>query len=83
MADTQITAARPRPVPPSRPEYLRDVVASGDIGVVQKPLTLWQLGANASATSSGGSPLYRSRSGPEQMPQVISARGSRRAGAWR
>ena len=42
MADTQITAARPRPVPPSRPEYLRDVVASGDIGVVQKPLTLWQ-----------------------------------------
>ena len=42
MADTQITAARPRPVPPSRPEYLRDVVASGDIGVVQKPLTPWQ-----------------------------------------
>ena len=42
MADTQITAARPRPAPPSRPEYLRDVVASGDIGVVQKPLTLWQ-----------------------------------------
>jgi len=42
MADTQITAARPRPVPPSRPEYLRDVVASRDIGVVQKPLTLWQ-----------------------------------------
>ena len=46
MADTQITAARPRPVPPSRPEYLRDVVASGDIGVVQKPLTLWQRLAN-------------------------------------
>ena len=29
-----------------RPEYLCDVVASGDIGVVQKPLTLWQRLAN-------------------------------------
>jgi NitT/TauT family transport system permease protein len=28
--------------PPLRPEYVRDVVASADIGVVQQPLTLWQ-----------------------------------------
>jgi NitT/TauT family transport system permease protein len=34
--------ARQPAVPPSRPEFLRDVVASADIGVVQKPLTLWQ-----------------------------------------
>ena len=25
-----------------RPEYLCDTIASGDIGVVQKPLTVWQ-----------------------------------------
>jgi NitT/TauT family transport system permease protein len=28
--------------PPLRPEYLRDTVATADIGVVQKPLTVWQ-----------------------------------------
>ena len=32
--------------PPLRPEYVRDVVASADIGVVQQPLTLWQRLAN-------------------------------------
>jgi NitT/TauT family transport system permease protein len=32
--------------PPLRPEYLRDVIAGRDIGVVQKPLTLWQKLAN-------------------------------------
>ena len=42
MADTRTTVALQPAVPPSRPEYLRDVVASGDIGVVQKPLTLWE-----------------------------------------
>ena len=42
MADIQTTVARQLKVPPTRPEYLCDVVASGDIGVVQKPLTLWE-----------------------------------------
>ena len=42
MADIQTTVARPLKVPPTRPEYLCDVVASSDIGVVQKPLTLWE-----------------------------------------
>ena len=42
MADIQRTVARPLKVPPTRPEYLCDVVASSDIGVVQKPLTLWE-----------------------------------------
>ena len=32
--------------PPLRPEYVRDIVASHDIGVVQQPLTLWQRLAN-------------------------------------
>ena len=32
----------PVPNPPVRPEYLREVVEGGDIGVVQKPLTVWQ-----------------------------------------
>src|SRR5262249_37045007 len=36
------TAARLLAAPPTRGEYLRDVVASGDIGVVEKPLTLAQ-----------------------------------------
>jgi NitT/TauT family transport system permease protein len=36
----------PPAAPPLRPEYLRDVVAGRDIGVVQKPLTLWQRLAN-------------------------------------
>jgi NitT/TauT family transport system permease protein len=42
MADVHMPAARLTTVPPLRPEYLRDTVASGDIGVVQKPLTLTQ-----------------------------------------
>jgi NitT/TauT family transport system permease protein len=42
MADTYASAVRLPPLPPVRPEYLRDTVASGDLGVVQKPLTLWQ-----------------------------------------
>ena len=45
MAEMRAHAARSRlpvPNPPVRPEYLRDVVAGGDIGVVQKPLTVWQ-----------------------------------------
>ena len=29
-------------LPPLRPEYLRDTVAGSGIGVVQKPLTVWQ-----------------------------------------
>lgn len=42
MADTSTLPARGIPPPPPvRPEYLRDTV-SGDMGVVQKPLTLWQ-----------------------------------------
>jgi NitT/TauT family transport system permease protein len=32
--------------PPARPEYMHDVIAGDDIGVVQKPLTLWQQFAN-------------------------------------
>jgi hypothetical protein len=32
----------PRLSPPMRPEYLRDVVASDDIGIVHSPLTFWQ-----------------------------------------
>jgi NitT/TauT family transport system permease protein len=42
MADTYASAARLPPLPPVRPEYLRDTVASGNLGVVQKPLTVWQ-----------------------------------------
>jgi NitT/TauT family transport system permease protein len=36
----------PAPTPPIRPEYLRDVVAGRDIGVVEKPLTVFQRLAN-------------------------------------
>jgi NitT/TauT family transport system permease protein len=32
----------PLAVPPTRPEYVRDVVAGRNIGVVQKPLTTWE-----------------------------------------
>ena len=46
MADTHASAARLPPLPPLRPEYLRDTVAGGDIGVVQKALTPWQRLAN-------------------------------------
>jgi NitT/TauT family transport system permease protein len=43
MAELRAPVARfPAPVPPTRPEYIRDVVAGGDIGVVQKPLTVFQ-----------------------------------------
>jgi NitT/TauT family transport system permease protein len=42
MADVHAPAARLPAPPPKRPEYLRDTVAGGDIGVVQKPLTIWQ-----------------------------------------
>jgi NitT/TauT family transport system permease protein len=48
MVDAHAAAARPLAVPPLRPEYLRDVVAGEDIGVVQQPLTLWQRLANQS-----------------------------------
>jgi NitT/TauT family transport system permease protein len=48
MADTYVSAARLPPLPPVRPEYLRDIVAGGDLGVVQKPLTPWQRLANQS-----------------------------------
>jgi NitT/TauT family transport system permease protein len=46
MVDTHVPATRLPPLPPFRPEYLSDTVASGDIGVVQKPLTAWQRLAN-------------------------------------
>jgi NitT/TauT family transport system permease protein len=47
MAELRAPVARfPAPVPPTRPEYIRDVVAGGDIGVVQKPLTVFQRLAN-------------------------------------
>jgi sulfonate transport system permease protein len=42
MADAHTSAVSFAAVPPLRPEYVRDVVAGDDIGVVQKPLTLWQ-----------------------------------------
>jgi NitT/TauT family transport system permease protein len=48
MADTRTTAASVLAVPPLRAEYLRDVIASTDIGVVQKPLTVWQQFVNQS-----------------------------------
>lgn len=31
-----------RPVPPRRPEFVRDTVAEGDFGVVAQPLTAWE-----------------------------------------
>ena len=41
MASMQTSADLPAS-PPHRAEYLRDVVAGKDIGVVQKPLTTWE-----------------------------------------
>ncbi len=41
MASMQ-TSANLEASPPHRAEYLRDVVAGKDIGVVQKPLTTWE-----------------------------------------
>ena len=46
MAETQRRRPRKLAAPPLRPEYLRDTVAGADIGVVQKPLTMWQRLAN-------------------------------------
>jgi NitT/TauT family transport system permease protein len=47
MAELRAPVTRlPAPVPPTRPEYIRDVIAGGDIGVVQKPLTVFQRLAN-------------------------------------
>jgi len=48
MADIHARPARGTLTPALRPEYLRNVVASGDIGVVQRPLTLWQRLVNQS-----------------------------------
>jgi len=43
MAELRAPVARfPAPVPPTRPEYIRDVVSSSDFGVVEKPLTVFQ-----------------------------------------
>jgi sulfonate transport system permease protein len=47
MAELRAPVARfPRPSPPARPEYLQDVIAGDDIGVVEKPLTTLQRLAN-------------------------------------
>ena len=45
MADSHTTRVL---APPLRPEYISDVIAGGDIGVVQKPLTVWQRLVNQS-----------------------------------
>jgi NitT/TauT family transport system permease protein len=42
MVDIHATSARQPAVPPLRREYLSDIVAADDLGVVQQPLTLWQ-----------------------------------------
>jgi sulfonate transport system permease protein len=42
MVDAPTTSRAPTTTPPTRPEYLRDTVAGSGIGVVQKPLTVWQ-----------------------------------------
>ena len=47
MADVRAPGRPMSPaVPPKRPEYMRDTVASRDFGVVEKPLTVWQRLAN-------------------------------------
>jgi NitT/TauT family transport system permease protein len=47
MAEMRAPVTRlPVPAPPVRPEYLQDVVAGKDIGVVQKPLAFWRRLAN-------------------------------------
>src|SRR4030088_3077071 len=46
MADATAIPAHPLALPPLRPEYLREVVAGKDIGVIEQPLTLWQRLAN-------------------------------------
>jgi ABC-type nitrate/sulfonate/bicarbonate transport system permease component len=71
MAEMRAPVTRlPVPAPPVRPEYLRDVVAGRDIGVVQKPLT-----------SGSGSPI---RGGCERRSSSSSSRSpgsSTRAGS--
>jgi sulfonate transport system permease protein len=46
MASTRAPLKPEFGLPPARPEYMREVVAGHDIGVVQAPLTLWQRLAN-------------------------------------
>jgi len=47
MADTRFAVPRPEAgLPPVRAEYVKDVVAGQDMGVVQAPLTIWQRLAN-------------------------------------
>jgi NitT/TauT family transport system permease protein len=46
MADTRMSPTRMPALPPLRLEYLREPVAGRDIGVVQKPLTVWRRLAN-------------------------------------
>jgi NitT/TauT family transport system permease protein len=49
MAELRAPVARlPALVPPTRPEYIRDVIVGGDVGVVQKPLTTFQRLSNQS-----------------------------------
>ena len=42
MAESRAPARPIAAVPPKRPEYMRDTVASRDFGVVEKPLSIWQ-----------------------------------------
>ncbi len=42
MVDVHMSQSRLPAVPPVRPEYLSETIAGHDIGVVQKPLTVWQ-----------------------------------------
>ena len=42
MVDARTTVGLWPAAPPLRPEYLREIVAADDIGVVQQPLTVWQ-----------------------------------------
>ncbi len=46
MVDARTTVGLWPAAPPLRPEYLREIVAADDIGVVQQPLTVWQQLAN-------------------------------------
>ncbi len=42
MTMTSNASTTPRHLPPTRPEYVRDTVASKNFGVVEKPLTAWE-----------------------------------------
>jgi NitT/TauT family transport system permease protein len=46
MASTREAVAPAFDLPPTRPEYLREIVAGQDLGVVQAPLTAWRRLAN-------------------------------------